>query len=146
MGICERSYLRRRGHSLILYAIAAVLSVSLLPLLLVGPKRLAEWFNLSSVGITIAYVVVVLFASTTMLLVLLHYSTVKKKSVWSALPGTIVAIVTGFVRFPRGHSLCAQPVCRVLGSRRSRYSDRADGLRLRRELYGCSSGQPSTPS
>lgn len=93
----ERSYLRRRGLSLILYAIAAVLSVSLLPLLLIGPKRLAEWFNLSSVGITIAYVVVVLFASTTMLLVLLHYSTVKKKSVWSALPGTIVAIVTGFV-------------------------------------------------
>ena len=91
----ERSYLRRRGLSLVLYAVAAVLSVSLLPILLIGPKKLGEWLDLSSVGITIGYVVVVVFASITMLWVLLHYSTVKKQSVWSALPGTIVALVTG---------------------------------------------------
>lgn len=93
----ERSYLRRRGLSLILYAVAAILSVSLLPILLVGPKKMGEWLHLSEVGITIGYVVVVLLASMTMLLVLLHYSAVKKKSVWSAWPGALVALVAGFV-------------------------------------------------
>ncbi|MGA9146246.1 MAG: YhjD/YihY/BrkB family envelope integrity protein [Candidatus Nanopelagicales bacterium] len=91
----ERSYIRRRGLSLVLYAVGAVLSVSLLPILLIGPKKLGEWLNLSSVGITIGYVVVVVFASITMLWVLLHYSSVKKQSMVSALPGTLVALVTG---------------------------------------------------
>ena len=93
----ERSYVRRRALSLALYAVAAVLSVSLLPILLVGPKRMGQWLNLPEVGVTIGYVVVVLFASLTMLLVLLHYSTVKRSSLWSAWPGALVALVSGFV-------------------------------------------------
>lgn len=91
----DRSYIRRRGLSLLLYAVTAVLSVSLLPLLLVGPKRMATWLNLSEVGISIAYVVVVLLVAMSVLLVLLHYSTVKRGSIWQAWPGAVVALASG---------------------------------------------------
>ncbi len=91
----ERSYLRRRALSLVLYAVTAVLSVSLLPILLVGPKRLAQWLELPEIGVTIGYVVVAVFVAITVLLVLLHYSTVKRGSIWTAWPGAFVALVTG---------------------------------------------------
>ncbi len=95
----ERSYLRRRALSLVLYAVTAVLSVSLLPILLVGPKRLAQWLaqwlELPEIGVTIGYVVVVVCAAITVLLVLLHYSTVERGSIWTAWPGALVALVTG---------------------------------------------------
>ncbi len=91
----DRSYLRRRALSLVLYAVTAVLSVSLLPILLVGPKHLAQWLELSEIGVTIGYVVVVVFVAITVLLVLLHYSTVKRGSIWTAWPGALVALVTG---------------------------------------------------
>lgn len=91
----DRSYLRRRGLSLILYAVTAVLSVSLLPLLLAGPQRMAAWLGLSEIGISLAYVVVVLIVAMSVLLVLLHYSTVKRGSIWRAWPGAAVALVSG---------------------------------------------------
>ena len=91
----ERSYLRRRALSLLLYAVTAVLSVSLLPLLLVGPQRMATWLDLSETGVTAAYVVVVLFVAMSVLLVLLHFSTVRRGPIWSAWPGAVVALVTG---------------------------------------------------
>ncbi|MFA7267363.1 MAG: YhjD/YihY/BrkB family envelope integrity protein [Candidatus Nanopelagicales bacterium] len=91
----ERSYLRRRALSLLLYAVTAVLSVSLLPLLLVGPRRMSTWLDLSETGVTIAYVVVVLVVAMSVLLVLLHLSTVRRGPIWSAWPGAVVALVTG---------------------------------------------------
>ncbi len=91
----ERSYLRRRALSLVLYAVTAVLSVSLLPILLVGPKHLAQWLELPEIGVTIGYVVVVVSVAITVLLVLLHYSTVKRGSIWTAWPGALAALVTG---------------------------------------------------
>lgn len=91
----ERSYFRRRVLSLVLYAVTAILSVSLLPVLLVGPTRLAQWANLSEVAVTIGYGVIVIVIAYSVLLVLLHYSTVKRGPVWTAWPGALVALITG---------------------------------------------------
>lgn len=91
----QRSYLRRRGLSLLLYAVTAILAILFVPMLMMGPKRIGQWVDISEAGITISYLVIVLICSLTFLLVLFHFATVTRGSLRSVVPGALVAIVAG---------------------------------------------------